>query len=112
MKGMVIKTTERQDAGAEFNSDMYEIFEELSSETPERIEGFRVRVHEEIDVIGSKAKDIWRMHAFIDLLADACIRAAAFKEKSRQNDPCADPVPTAMSERITLRQADSITYAL
>ncbi len=112
MKGITIKKTGREDAEAEFNSGMYELFEDLSSEPLKSIEGFREHVHEEIDAIGGKAKDVKKMHAFIDLLADACVKVAMRREKGRQNDPCADPVPAAMSERITLRQADSITYAL
>ncbi len=82
MKGMAIKKMRYEGEEVEFYSGMYEIFEDLSSKPPKRIEGFRARMHKEIDAVESKAKDAKKMHAFIDLLVDACIKAAILRENS------------------------------
>ncbi len=97
-KKMTMKKTRPGGNEVELNPDpdLYQLFNDLSSKSPERIDGFRVRMHKEIDSVESEAKEAKEMHAFIDLLADTCIKAAVIREKSRQDDPCTKPDPAVM----------------
>lgn len=65
----------------EFDLELYQLYKDISSKHPVEIEEFRVRLHAEIDSNRNQLKDVCKMHKFIDLLMDTCIKTAQYREQ-------------------------------